>query len=48
MAGVAGRTDLLVRLSKALDEKKEYFGDDGRPGNMIGRRALRPILMAIG
>ena len=37
MAGVPGRADLLVRLSKALDEKKEYFGEDGRPGNMIGK-----------
>ena len=36
MAGVEGRTQLLIRLADALEEKKEFFGDDGRPGNMIG------------
>lgn len=46
MAGVAGRTDLLVRLAKALDEKKEYFGDDGRPGNMIEHLLSHPSTQA--
>ncbi len=36
MAGVEGRTELLIRLADALDQKREYFGEDGRPGNMIG------------
>lgn len=36
LAGLAGRTDLLIRLAGALDEKAEYFGTDGRPGNMTG------------
>ena len=36
MAGLEGRTDLLLRLSAALAEKKEFFGEDGRPGNMVG------------
>ncbi|EQB44023.1 hypothetical protein CGLO_17268 [Colletotrichum gloeosporioides Cg-14] len=36
MAGVEGRTNLLVRLATALTEKREYFGDNGRPGNMVG------------
>ena len=36
LAGLDGRTQLLIRLANALDEKMEYFGTDGRPGNMIG------------
>lgn len=36
LAGLEGRTDLLLRLSKALQENTEYFGSTGRPGNMIG------------
>lgn len=38
MAGLEGRCELLVRLSKALEDKKEFFGDDGRPGNMLGMK----------
>lgn len=37
MAGLEGRTELLIRLGTALDEKKEYFGENGRPGNMVGK-----------
>lgn len=40
MAGLDGRCQLLVRLSKALDEKKDLFGEDGRPGNMLGMISL--------
>lgn len=36
MAGLEGRCELLVRLGQALEEKKEFFGEDGRPGNMLG------------
>lgn len=36
MAGLEGRTQLLVRLADALDANKEFFGHDGRPGNMLG------------
>lgn len=36
IAGLEGRTELLVRLAGALDEKKEFFGESGRPGNMLG------------
>jgi hypothetical protein len=35
MAGLEGRAGLLMRLSEALSNQ-EIFGDDGRPGNMIG------------
>jgi hypothetical protein len=36
MSGVEGRANLLIRLGAALDEKKEFFGEGGRPGNMLG------------
>lgn len=39
MAGVEGRSELLIRLGHAL-ENKEYFGEDGRPGNMLGMAAF--------
>lgn len=37
IAGLEGRTELLIRLASALDQKSEYFGSNGRPGNMIGK-----------
>lgn len=40
LAGLQGRTDLLIRLGGALGDKADYFGQDGRPGNMIGMCAL--------
>lgn len=39
MAGLEGRTDMLVRLGSALQDKPDYFGDDGRPGELIGESA---------
>lgn len=36
MAGLEGRTELLIRLADALDSNKEFFGENGRPGNMLG------------
>ncbi|KAH8890189.1 DUF1688-domain-containing protein [Thozetella sp. PMI_491] len=35
MAGLEGRAQLLIRLGQALEEKKEFFGEAGRPGNML-------------
>lgn len=37
MAGLEGRTQLLVRLADALDTSSEFFGQNGRPGNLLGR-----------
>lgn len=37
MVGLEGRASLLVNLSKALRQSPEFFGSEGRPGNMIGR-----------
>jgi hypothetical protein len=39
MAGIEGRAQLLIRLGRAL-ENKEFFGEDGRPGNMLGKALL--------
>lgn len=36
MAGLEGRAQLLIRLGRALDQNKEFFGEDGRPGNILG------------
>lgn len=36
MAGLEGRAGLLMRLSDAMDNT-EFFGIEGRPGNMIGK-----------
>lgn len=36
MDGLEGRTGLLVRLGLAMDNET-FFGDDGRPGNMLGK-----------
>lgn len=38
LAGLEGRTELLIRLSSALAANADYFGADGRPGNMIGKQ----------
>jgi len=35
MAGLEGRASLLVNLSHALRKYPEFFGKDGRPGNII-------------
>ena len=33
--GLEGRTELLVKLGRAMDNQA-FFGMDGRPGNMLG------------
>ena len=38
VAGLEGRTYVLVRLGAAMDENPEIFGQEGRPGNMLGER----------
>lgn len=46
MAGLEGRCELLVRLGQALEEKKEFFGEDGRPGNMLDHILSHPSTQA--
>ena len=36
MDGLDGRTQLLVQLGHAM-ENPTFFGEEGRPGNMLGR-----------
>ncbi|EIM87514.1 DUF1688-domain-containing protein [Stereum hirsutum FP-91666 SS1] len=35
MAGLEGRTSLLQNLSEALRKSPEFFGEEGRPGNLL-------------
>ncbi|KAL1863166.1 hypothetical protein VTK73DRAFT_6411 [Phialemonium thermophilum] len=46
MTGVEGRTQLLLRLSKALGDRKDFFGEDGRPGNMLDYILSHPSTQA--
>ncbi|KAI3538808.1 hypothetical protein CPAR01_07814 [Colletotrichum paranaense] len=46
MAGIEGRTQLLQRLANALTEKREYFGDSGRPGHMVDYLLSHPSTQA--
>lgn len=36
MDGLEGRVSLLVNLAEALSMSKQYFGEPGRPGQMLG------------
>jgi hypothetical protein len=46
IAGLEGRTDLLIKLSEAL-KNHTFFGADGRPGNMLGTSKIHPKLLKI-
>jgi hypothetical protein len=35
MSGLEGRSSLLIKLSEALSQNQQYFGQEGRPGNML-------------
>ena len=47
MAGIDGRASLLFNLASALVDSPEYFGQDGRPGNIVGD-ALMVLCMVLG
>ena len=40
MVGIEGRTSLLFNLGKALKDNTQFFGMDGRPGNIVGQLTL--------
>ncbi|RKL12997.1 hypothetical protein BFJ68_g7379 [Fusarium oxysporum] len=40
MAGIQGRTDLLIRLGEALAAKDDFWGFEGRPGCLIASSML--------
>ncbi|KAI1812800.1 DUF1688-domain-containing protein [Poronia punctata] len=46
VAGLDGRAQLLIRLGDALEEKTEFFGETGRPGNMIDYLLDHPTTQA--
>ncbi|KAI6366325.1 hypothetical protein MCOR25_005142 [Pyricularia grisea] len=46
LAGLEGRTNLLLRLGKALSESTEFWGEDGRPGNMVDHLLAHPSTQA--
>ncbi|KAJ8123497.1 hypothetical protein O1611_g9573 [Lasiodiplodia mahajangana] len=46
VAGLEGRAQLLIRLGDALAEKTEFFGETGRPGNMIDYLLDHPTTQA--
>lgn len=37
MDGLEGRTGVLIRLGDALEKRDDFFGSEGRPGNMLGK-----------
>jgi hypothetical protein len=47
MAGLEGRTQLLIRLADALEEKTDFWGQDGRPGNMVGESSSSSSLQCL-
>jgi len=44
IAGLEGRTGLLIRLADALDNQ-QLFGADARPGNMLGMFSVSTLLI---
>ncbi|KAI1263691.1 DUF1688-domain-containing protein [Xylariaceae sp. FL1019] len=46
VAGLEGRAQLLIRLGHALAEKSDFFGENGRPGNMIDYLLAHPTTQA--
>lgn len=46
IAGVEGRTDLLVRLGEAMAAKDDFFGFDGRPGSIVDHLLGHPSTQA--
>jgi hypothetical protein len=36
MVGLEGRASLLTNLAKALKASPQFFGQNARPGNLIG------------
>ena len=44
MVGIEGRTSLLFNLGKALKGNTQFFGIDGRPGNIVGKHEKYPLI----
>lgn len=46
LAGLEGRTQVLLRLGDALAAKPELFGEEGRPGNLVDYLLAHPTTQA--
>lgn len=46
IANLQSRIDLLMKLAGALEQHPEYFGDNGRPGNMVDYLLAHPSTQA--
>ncbi|KAK8110123.1 uncharacterized protein PG998_006580 [Apiospora kogelbergensis] len=46
IAGLEGRAELLIRLGGALQKQRIFFGDEGRPGNMVDYLLSHPTTQA--
>ncbi|KAI0599266.1 hypothetical protein F4775DRAFT_583403 [Biscogniauxia sp. FL1348] len=46
LAGLEGRAQLLIRLGNALADKEDFFGEDGRPGNLVDYLLAHPTTQA--
>ncbi|EPE08494.1 fungal protein [Ophiostoma piceae UAMH 11346] len=46
VAGLEGRANLLIRLGDALASNTEFFGPEGRPGNMVDYLLAHPTTQA--
>ncbi|KAI0005793.1 DUF1688-domain-containing protein [Xylariaceae sp. FL0662B] len=46
IAGLEGRAQLLINLGTALAEKTDFFGEDGRPGNLVDYLLAHPTTQA--
>ena len=41
MIGIPSRCQLLVKLGESLVDKPEIFGQDARPGNLVGESSKK-------
>ncbi|KAI0439032.1 hypothetical protein F4803DRAFT_568928 [Xylaria telfairii] len=46
VSGLEGRAQLLLRLGDALAEKRDFFGESGRPGDMLDYLLAHPTTQA--
>jgi len=45
MVGLEGRVSLLSNLGAALQSNPKFFGEDARPGNIIGAICVIPLFL---
>jgi hypothetical protein len=40
MVGLEGRTNLMAAIGTSMVENKQWYGEEGRPGNIVGQSYL--------